>query len=123
MEEKLLMIYFKNKMKEFNHRVFSIFEKLDYYKIIDKKLLKDDVIIEKETIQFVVRILNKENEELVSLFDIKNFYEELICHYKIKGYLITNTKFNLDYSNNLYIYNGRIRLFDNTEIERLYLKN
>jgi hypothetical protein len=117
------MIYFNNKMNEFNQKVYSIFERLDYYKITDSKLLKDDVIIEKETIQFVVRILNKENEELVSMYDVENFYEELINHYKLKGYLITNIKFDLEYSNNLYIYDGIIRLFDINEIERLYYKN
>jgi hypothetical protein len=109
-------------MNEFNQKVYSIFERLDYYKITDSKLLKDDVIIEKETIQFVVRILNKENEELASMYDIETFYEELINHYKLKGYLITNTFFKIDYSNNLYIYNGRIRLFDKNEINRLYSK-
>ncbi len=116
------MIYFNNKMNEFNQKVYSIFERLDYYKITDSKLLKDDVIIEKETIQFVVRILNKENEELVNEYEIELFNENLVNHYKLKGYLITNTYFNIDYSINLYIYNGRIRLFDKSEIERLSTK-
>ncbi len=113
------MIYFNNKMKEFNEIIFSIFEKLSYCKITDKKSLKDDIIIEKETLQFVVRILIKENEELVTEYEIELFNENLVNHYNLKGYLITNTYFNFDYSNNLYIYNGRIRLFDNKEIERL----
>lgn len=110
-------------MNDFNHKVFSIFEKLNYIQINDIKTLNDDIIIEKETILFVVRIIYKVNTDLVSEFEIHRFNENLISHYKLKGYLITNTMFNIDYSNNLYLFDKRIRLFDMKEIERLFNKN
>jgi hypothetical protein len=109
-------------MNEFNHRVFTIFERLDYCKITDNNLLKNDVIIEKETIQFVVRILYKKERELVTKYEIELFNVNLLNHYDLKGYLITNTKFDIDYSNNLYIFDNRIRLFDYDEIQRLSMK-
>jgi hypothetical protein len=109
-------------MIDFNQKVFSIFKKLEYRTLSDKLLLKNDKIIEKETIEFVVRIIYKEIDELVSKFEIENFNEELIKQYKIKGYLITNTTFDIDYSNNLYLFDNRIRLFDVNEINRLFAK-
>jgi hypothetical protein len=109
-------------MTKFNYKVYSIFKRLEYYQINDSIPLLNDVIIEKEEIRFVVRIIYKNENEIVSEYEIDNFNESISNHYKIKGYLITNTLFNIDYSNNLYIYDGRIRLFDINEIERLFKK-
>jgi hypothetical protein len=109
-------------MTKFNYKIYSIFKRLEYYQINDSIPLLNDLIIEKEEIRFVVRIIYKNENEIVSEFEIDNFNESILNYYKIKGYLITNTVFNIDYSNNLYIYDGRIRLFDINEIERLFKK-
>jgi hypothetical protein len=100
-----------------------LFINLDY--LIDSKLLsnEDDYIVEKEGIKIAVRILYKEKNSLVSKSEIEQFNEDLLTQYNLKGYLITNTKFDLDYSNNLYLFDKRIRLFDKIEIERLTNKN
>lgn len=106
-------------MDELNLKIISILKKLDYTICDNLKTLNKDLIVEKEEIFIVVRLLNKKQSEIVSKFEIESFKNDLEKEYNLKGYLITNTKFDLDYSNNLYIYNGRIRLFDKNEIERL----
>ena len=107
----------------FKLAVKLLFINLDY--LIDSKPLsiEDDYIVEKEGIIIVIRILYKEGNSLVSISEIEQFNEDLLTHYNLKGYLITNTKFDLDYSNNLYLFDKRIRLFDSVEIERLTHKN
>ena len=107
-------------LDDFNLVIKLLFIKLDY--LIDTKPLsiKDDYIVEKEGIRIVIRILSKEENGLVSKSEIEQFNIALLSQYNLKGYLITNTKFDLDYSNNLYLFDKRIRLFDNIEILRLY---
>jgi hypothetical protein len=97
-----------------------LFINLDY--LIDSKPFsnENDYIVEKEGIKIVVRILYKEKNSLVSKSEIEQFNEDLLTQYNLKGYLITNTKFDLDYSNNLYLFDKRVRLFDKIEILRLY---
>ena len=85
--------------------------------------IEDDYIVEKEGIKIAIRILYKKENNLVSKSEIEIFNEDLLTHYNLKGYLITNTKFDLDYSNNLYLFDRRIRLFDRVEIERLNKKS
>lgn len=121
------MIYFNMEINKLDSDAFKLVTKLlfinlDY--LIDSKLLsiKDDYIVEKEEIKIVIRTLYKEENTLVSVSEIEGFNEDLHTHYNLKGYLITNTKFDLDYSNNLYLFDKRIRLFDRVEIERLYKK-
>ena len=106
----------------FKLAVKLLFINLDY--LIDSKPLsiEDDYIVEKEGIKIVIRLLYKEKNSLVPISEIEEFNEDLLTHYDIKGYLITNTKFDLDYSNNLYLFDKRIRLFDYNEINRLNLK-
>lgn len=122
------MIYFNMELNKLDLDTFKLVTKLlfinlDY--LIDSKPLsiEDDYIVEKEGIIIVIRILYKEGNSLVSISEIEQFNEDLLTHYNLKGYLITNTKFDLDYSNNLYLFDKRIRLFDSVEIERLTHKN
>ena len=99
-----------------------LFINLDY--LIDSKLfsIEDDYIVEKEGIQIVIRILYKEENSLVSISEIEQFNKNLLAHYNLNGYLVTNTKFDLDYTNNLYLFDKSIRLFDRVEIQRLIKK-
>jgi hypothetical protein len=113
----------KTDLTDFKLVIKLLFINLDYR--IESNLLniKDDYIVQKEEIQIVIRILYKEENTLVSISEIEEFNEDLFTHYNLNGYLITNTKFDLDYSNNLYLFDKRIRLFDRIEIERLTNKN
>lgn len=122
------MIYFNMELNKLDLDTFKLVTKLLYINLdylIDSKPLciEDDYIVEKEEIHIVIRTLYKEENTLVSVSEIEGFNKDLLTHYNLKGYLITNTKFDLDYSNNLYLFDKRIRLFDRIEIERLTKKD
>jgi hypothetical protein len=96
------------------------FLRLDYKIESNSMNIGGDYIVEKEEIKIAVRTLYKNENEFVSTSEIEKFNNDLLTTYNLKGYLITNTKFDLEYSNNLYLFDKRIRLFDRVEIERLY---
>ncbi len=106
-------------LDDFKLVIKLLFINLDYR--IESNLLsiEDDYIVEKEGIKIVIRMLYKEENSLVSISEIEKFNLDLLIYYNLKGYLLTNTKFNLDYSNNLYLFDKRVRIFDIVEIERL----
>ncbi len=106
-------------LDDFKLVIKLLFLRLDY-KIESNSLdIEGDYIVEKEEIKIVIRTLYKNENKLVSTSEIEKFNEDLITIYNLKGYLITNTKFDLDYSKNLYLFDKRIRLFDIIEIKRL----
>lgn len=106
-------------LNDFKLVIKLLFINLDYR--IEPNLfnIDDDYIVEKEGIKIVIRILYKKENNLVSKSEIEQFNIDLFTYYNLKGYLITNTKFDLDYSNNLYLFDKRVRLFDVVELGRL----
>lgn len=104
---------------EFNSLVFNVFYFL-YYDIDNSNLSKFDYYLEKEALEFILKINFKENGELVTIKEIINFQNDVIETNSHQGYLITNSDFEpaaFEIVNN---FKKQVRLFNFSEINRLY---
>jgi hypothetical protein len=105
--------------EEFETLVINILYYLDYS--IDKtESTKFDYYLEKEVLEFILKINFKENGELVIIEEIINFQDDVIETNSHQGYLITNSDFEpatLEIVDN---FKKQVRLFNFSEINRLY---
>ena len=104
---------------ELETKIHKILHRLNYQIDFSIQSLGNDYVVEKEDLFFTIRTIHKETEEIVCLDEIMKFNYDLENHYKNRGYLFTNRFFEFNQDNGLIILNGKIRLFDINEINRL----
>jgi hypothetical protein len=108
--------------EEFETLVINIFYYLGYS--IDKSdSTKFEYYLEKEELQFILKITFKINGELNTLEDILEFKSEVVNEKSWKGYFITNTDFEKIAYDQLEIFKDYIRLFNHSESLRLGLRS
>jgi hypothetical protein len=107
--------------EEFGVLILNIFYYLGYSIDISNST-NFEYYLEKEELQFILKITFKNNGELNTLEDILEFRNDVMNTKSWKGYFITNTDFEklvYEQSENSGSY---VRLFNQNEVERLALK-
>jgi len=107
--------------EEFDVLILNIFYYLGYSIDISNST-NFEYYLEKEELQFILKITFKNNGELNTLEDILEFKNDVFNTKSWKGYFITNTDFEklvYEQSENS---GSHVRLFNQNEVERLALK-
>jgi hypothetical protein len=108
--------------EEFEALAINIFYFLGYS--IDKSdSTKFEYYLEKEELQFIIKITFKINGEFNTLEDILGFKKEVVNTKSCKGYFITNTDFEKIAYNHLESFKDNVRLFNDSESLRLGLRS
>lgn len=107
--------------EEFDALVINIFYYLGY-SIDQSGSAKFDYYLENEELQFILKIAFKLNGEFNTLVDILEFKKEVVNTKSWKGYYISNTDFEKSAYDHLKIYKNQIRLFNQSELQRLGLR-
>lgn len=108
--------------EEFESLVVNIFYYLGYS--IDKSNNnKFEYYLEKEELQFILKINFKIKGNYNTLEDVFKFQKEVVNSRSWKGYFITNTDFDQLVYNQLDTFKDDVRLFNHNESLRLGLRS
>ena len=108
--------------EEFDVLVINIFYYLGYS--IDKSnSTKFEYYLEKEELQFILKIDFKKSREFNTLEDILEFEKEVLNTKSWKGYFMSNTDFEKSVYDQLEIFKDRVSLFNHSESLRLGLRS